>query len=102
MPARKPVASNRDDDRDVKIQHLADEVTKINLRQQEVFTPSLKRIETTVQTIAQGDFMTRSEAEAKFSSKEDVKFLKNIIYTLGAAFAAFILAQAFGLFGGPK
>lgn len=68
----------------------------------DVVLPALKSIQTDQKIMLQKDFMTRAEAETKFSSKDETKFLKNIIYTLGAAFAAYIMATAFGLFGGIK
>lgn len=96
------VAKSTQADRDQRFQDLANEVQEIKIIQRDVLTPNLKTAVTDIKTLLQSGFLTKAEADEKYATKDDVKFLKTLIYSLLTGFAIYIMGVATGLIGLPK
>lgn len=96
------VAKQSQDQRDDKMQDLTDKVARMEIIQRDVIQPNLKTIVTDVKTIMQSGYLTKAEADNKYAAKDEVKFLKTLVYSLLTGFAVFIMGIATGIIGVNK
>lgn len=74
-------------------QQLRDDVQELKITVKQVIQPTLTSVAEDVKSLAQGGFITRKDADALYAPKDDVKFLKNLLY--GAI--AVVVGQFVGL-----
>lgn len=75
-------------------QEQRERVLSIDQTLREVVIPKLTSVSDTVNTIAEKQYLTRSEAKEEYAPKSDVKFIKWVVYTgLGA-----VITGVVGLF----
>lgn len=87
-----------------EISNIKQDISNINLRQLEVFQPTLVRIEKLVQSIEQKDYLKKSEAQETYALKADVEALKQANarkdkywFAVASAVIAALVAIAFKL-----
>lgn len=79
-------------------EQLRDDVQELKITVKKVIEPTLTDVSNDVKGLIKGGYISRNQADTLYAPKDDVKFLKTLVYSLIGAFITQFMILAFVIF----